>query len=258
MPITYTFQQDECPSFGGASLSNARMSTILAMDKYVRSQKNAFISSSDIQNNVEHNANDTRSLISVMRKLNLINLPERSGIIASQFYTNNGDAYIHTLRALLELIKMQKVFPDAYKATYRSLQLILQEGIWDHYKTKDNTSFGISIILNIIGKTKTLNLDEYCFALSETIVNSNYNFETITKNILNNREKNVVYSFKKKRLSTKKDNTGKRIEYEDENFDTILQSTREILQQAGILEDKIKDCKLRDSNFFIKHELPYE
>lgn len=107
MPITYTFQQDDCPSFGGASLSNARIPTILAMDDYVRSRNDENITGRDIQINIEHDEGDTRSIISVMRKLNFINLPERSGICASHFYTNFGDAYIHILRALQELEKLQ-------------------------------------------------------------------------------------------------------------------------------------------------------
>ena len=259
MPITYTFQQDDCPSFGGASLSNARIPTILAMDDYVRSRNDENITGRDIQINIEHDEGDTRSIISVMRKLNFINLPERSGISASHFYTNFGDAYIHILRALQELEKLQDLLSVAYNATLRSLQLILQEGIWYHYNTTEKTRLGIYVVLNLIGKTKTLSFNEYCFALSESIINGGYfDFESITKAILMNRENNIVYTFRKKRLSNERGNLGERIESEVEDFNSVLQCTREILQQAGILEEDTTDCILRDSSFLIKHNLPYE
>ena len=249
MPISYTFQQDECPSFGGASLSKARIPVILKIEEYVRSLGDNNVTGIDIQRSIDHNENDTRSLISVMRKLNLINM--QYPIEASRFFTGNGKAYIHTLRALQSIQEGS----EAYNLTIKALQLILQDGIWYHYNTTDNTRLGIYIILNIIGKTNTLSFNEYCFALSESN-EGKYDFKRITNEILNNRDKHIEYSFKKKRRTNTKDALGNYIIAEVDSFDTVLQSTREFLQQAGILVDDTTDCELKDRNFLKKHNLP--
>lgn len=248
MPVSYHFKVDDCPSFGGASLSSPREDVLLQIYAYLMSNAGRIVSSRTIQQAIDHNDGDIRSVIAILKKFGFTNLVEGQNINTNDFFTDTGKTFIHVLRAKSSLTgnegdRVKDRIVDAYHH-------ILQEGIWKCYKSSDVHNTGIQIVLNTLGIIKTMSFNEYCFALSEMYSNASYSFSVISDQILSNRTNGVVYSF----VKDVQRRTGLVVET---NFDTILQSTREILYQAGITTNQNTPITISDIDFFKKHKLPY-
>lgn len=248
MPITYHFKVDDCPSFGGASLSAPREAVLLKIYAYLISHAGQTVKSTDIQQAIDHNNGDIRSIIAILKKFGFTNLEEGQEIKTENFFTDKGKVFIHVLRAksLLTGDESEIIHNRIYDAYHH----ILQDGIWRCYKSNDARNTGIQIILNTLGIIKTMSFNEYCFALSEIYSNAQYSFSAISNQILSNRTKGVVYSF----VKDVQQRTGLA---SVSNFETILQSTRELLYQAGITANQNAPIEICDNDFFKKHKLPY-
>lgn len=238
MPLTYRFKKGDCPSFGGASLSQPREDYILEILDYVNSQGSNMITSKDIQRHLStHDPGDVRSVITILKKFNLSNIDDSYPISANVFFTDDGKAFANSLAAT------RTDNPTVARYARLAYQSILKNSIAVFARSGEPTALSLSLILNIIGWTDTLTFDEYCFALSEKIINPDFDFTDVANDIIENRRNHVSYSFQKER--EKRDHTIEIVT----DFSSILQNAREILQQAGILISGQTTLEIFDRSF---------
>lgn len=252
MPIEYHFKRDDCPSFGGASLSGPREDCLLRVFDIISEDPERLVNSKFLEGGVERDGGDFRSLMAILKKFGFTNLSEERGssIKAENFFTNSGLAYVKVLHALAS--NDEPISEDAKSYLLQAKKHILQDAIWRCFRCIEEVRFtGIRIILSIIGVSKTMSFNEYCFALSEKIVDPDSNFKDIGQHIISNRSIPVEYKYDKVVQPSGKPETT------TTSFDTILQTTKETLTQAGIIKVEDGLMKVDDIDFFKHHKLPY-
>ena len=241
MPLAYSFRLGSYAAIAGASYSSPRQDVILLMDDYVNNHLKRDITSKEIESyledNFRKNPNDYRSLVSLMKKCSFLSFDNSAIVKGESFYTKEGYVFVRLIRLL------QMELPDAARIhIQKAYHLLLQKAIVEMIDKRVDGSENLSILLRVIAITRTLNLDEYLYALSEKCINPHYNIQAIAAFVLRNREECSQYHY----ISA---SSNKPI------ADSSLQMSRELLQQAGVFKTGQTLCELISDDFLIKNNI---
>lgn len=241
MPLVYSFKVGSYAAIAGASFSSPRQDVIILMDDYVNNHLKKDITSKELESYLENsfrkNPNDYRSLVSLMKKCSFLSFENSTVVRGESFYSPEGFVFVRLIR----LLRME--LPEEVKIhVQKAYHLLLQRAVVGMLEKKVDGSENLAILLQVIAKTRTLNLDEYLYALSEKCINPHYNINSISAFILRNREDNAPYFYTSA-------SSNKQI------ADSALQMSRELLQQAGVFKTGQTLCELISDDFLIKNNI---
>ena len=241
MPLVYRFRLGSYAAIAGASFSSPRQDMILLMDDYVNNHLKRDITSKEIESyletNFRRNPNDYRSMVSLMKKCSFLSFKDYQVVRGESFYTTEGYLFVRLIR----LLRMD-VPEDARLHIEKAYHLLLQKAIMKMINDRVDGADNLLVLLKVIAITRTLNLNEYLYALSEKCINPHYNIKAIAAFILRNRNERSPYSF----LSA---STNRPI------ADSAMQMSRELLQQAGVFKTGQTVCELVSDEFLVKNNI---
>lgn len=191
--IVILFNNDDLKgvfSLGAASLkSKTRENFALQMEEWLESQGDNIVSSSDLQDALNRNNSDTRSLIAFMTKFGFSDIIKEgkkyNPFFASEFFTPEGKAYLHIVIAERNC----KQNPKAMSFIQNAKQLLVQKLIKQNVSKSESAGFCLS--LRLLCKYECILKEEVYYA--HALQCKGVEWQSILEKIDENRENGTEY-----------------------------------------------------------------